>query len=75
MAEPESVADLMQKIDALEHRLKRMEAGRPEFGLAPLLRRLLPAESRAHLRNARKEQLRTFVSWFAPPATLTEAPE
>lgn len=59
--------ELQAKIDALERRLDRMEGDR-EMGIEKLLRRLLPSETRQHLRNARREQLlamRSFLdSWI-----------
>lgn len=57
MTTEETTPELEARIAVLEERLAEMEARAHEPGLEPLMRRLLPAETRKHLRAARREQL------------------
>lgn len=57
MSTTETTPELEARIAVLEERLAEMEARTHEPGLEPLMRRLLPSETRGHLRAARREQL------------------
>jgi hypothetical protein len=67
MAAKETEAELTARIAMLEERLAELETRGPGGGADPFERLLdgfLPADSRAHLRKARKEQLlaaRSFI--------------
>lgn len=78
MAKAESVSELVSRIAELEARLAALEAApREERGLLGVLRAYLPAETRAHLRAARREQLlaaRAFLDHWIEREERAERP-
>lgn len=57
MPKADDVSELSSRVSELDQLLAALEGASPERGLLGALRELLPAEARAHLRAARKEQL------------------
>lgn len=55
-------AELEQRIADLERKITELQADDAPRGMFHLLDQVLPAESREHMRKARKEQLLAFRS-------------